>query len=255
MSRHVRCAARWLVVVAVAPLAAACTGGDDDVTPTTTEGTSPAPPTTTGVPVQPVDLVAAYVLALADPGADPDLVATGDALLYREHRQLAAAALGSPLTALPGTTEHQLCSGDGCATISAVVVDPATGRVASFSVDGRPLAGRIAGAGPIADDDGLVAQTRTAYVANAGQLVVAVEVSNTTGTDVELFGFAAVLHPADGSVAVEAASGFGDTTVAAGGVGHLVLAFDTAQLGGRVDIRGLRSDGLDVELEVDVPAA
>jgi hypothetical protein len=35
----------------------------------------------------------------------------------------------------------------------------------------------------------------------------------------------------------------------------MVLVFDTDQLGGRVGLHGLRSDGHDVELDIAVPAA
>lgn len=230
-----------------------CTGGDDgDATTTTTT----VRVTTTERPDEPApDRTVAYVQALADPTVDAASLATGDAAHYLEHRRTTAAVLGVQLVAFPGSTDHRICTANDCATLSDVVTDPATGRVQTFSVDDVPLAGRITGSGLVADDDGIVAQVRTAYVTNAGQLVVTAESSNTTDTDVELFGFAAVLRPADGTSGLEASGSFGDATVATGAGGVLVLVFDTDQLGGRIGLTGIRRDGLDVSLALDVPAA
>lgn len=231
---------------------AGCTGGDDAAVTTTTT----APVTPTSPPVQPAaDSTAAYVLALADGTSDAASLATGDAAHYLEHRRTTADVLDLQLVALPGTTDHRICTDESCAVISQVVTDPATGRVETFTVDGVALAGRISGSGLVADDDGVVAQVRTAYVTNAGQLVVTAELTNTTATEVELFGFAGVLRPDDGSSGVEASAAFGEPVVEPGASGVLVLVFDTDLLGGRIGLSGIRGDGLDVSLTIDVPGA
>lgn len=245
-----------VVASALVPGVAACTG-DDDTTPTssTTPVTDSRPTTTTSLPPSPVSVARAYASAIADPAVPGAEVAVGDALQYLDHRRLSAEILGTPIAVLPGETEHQICTDGGCASITAVAVDPGTGRVATLDVDGQPIAGRIAGSGLIADDGGIVAQTRTAYVTNGGRLAVTVEVSNTTEVDLELFDFAAVLRPADASAGVEAAGGWGEVMVPAGGETILLLVFDVDRLGGRIGLRGLLADGLDVALDIDVPEA
>jgi hypothetical protein len=241
-----------VVVVVVATVAiSACTGGDDGTVPSTTAATS-APTTTTTVSDVPLDTGRAFVMAFTDATVETSSVASGDAAHYLDHRRLAAKVLGEVLVALPGQSEHRICAAGECAVLGDIETDPRDGLVTTFSVDGRPIAERIAGSGLIADDDGVVAQTRTAYVTNASQLAVTVEISNTTDTDVELFGFAAVLQPADGSSGVEAAGSWGDPQVTSGADALLLFVFDTDQLGGRVGLRGLRDDGLDIALEIDV---
>lgn len=244
---------RFPVLVAALLALAACDGGGDTAPTTTPSSTSPPTTSTIAPDVEAPDLISGYVLALADPLADPGALAVGDALAYLDYRRLAADVFDEELVALPGQTTHQLCDADGCVEIADVETDPATGRVVTFTVDGRPIDGRIGGSGLIADDDGVVAQARTAYVTGAGQLIVTVEVTDTTDAEVELFGFAAVLQPADGSGGVEAAAGFGDAIVQPGGTSVLVLVFDTDEPGGRIGLRGVRADGLDVTLEIDVP--
>lgn len=244
---------RSLAVAAVAAaLLVACTG-DGEATPTTTTTTVAVVTTTTSLAPSPVAVAQAYVAAFADPDASGASVAIGDALHYLDHRRLSAQVLGVPIAVLPGETSHQICTDGRCALLDGVTVDPATGRVAAFSVEGQPIVGRIAGSGLIADADGIVAQTRTSYVTTGGRLAVTVEVSNTTEVDVELFGFAAVLRPADGSSGVEAAGSWGDGVAPAGANTLLLLVFDVDRLGGRIGLRGLRSDGIDVALDVDVP--
>jgi hypothetical protein len=250
-------AAMTVGVMAAAVVFGACTGGDDTTTETSTPTTVPG---VTTVPVTPADLVNGYVLAFTDPLVASAGLADGDAALYLEYRRLSAAALGSVLTALPGTDTHQVCAENGCVLIGDLVVDPTTGRVVTFSVDGVPIAGRIGGPGLVADDDGVVAQVLTAYATNAGQVVVTVEIDNTTSTDVELFGFGAVLQPVGAVGGVEATSAFGVPGVTAGADGDLLLVFDvepgpdgSIAVGGRLSLFGLRSDGLEVRLDIDVP--
>ena len=79
--------------------------------------------------------------------------------------------------------------------------------------------------------------------------------TNTTESDLELFGFAAVYQPSGGASGVEAAGSWGESQVAAGSSGTSLLVFDTDELGGRITVHGLRADGLDVTLELSVPSA
>jgi len=241
-----------LIVVAVVVVAmSACTGGDDR-TVTSTAAATTAVTTTTAVAEAPIDTGRAYVMAFTDPAVETSSVASGDAAHYLDHRRLAAEVLGEELVALPGQSSHRICSVGDCVVIDDIVTDPVDAVVTTFSVDGQPIADRIAGSGLIADDDGVVAQTRTAYVTNASQLAVTVEISNTTDTDVELFGFAAVLRPVDGSSGVEVAGSWGDDQVASGADSLLLFVFDIDRLGGRIDLRGLRDDGFEVALAIDV---
>lgn len=236
-------------VVAIVVAVAGCTGGDDASPSTTVRPTIAV--ATTSVLIDPVDTARAFVDAFADPTIAPSSVATGDAAAYLEHRRLAAQVLGSELVALPSESSHQLCTDGGCAVLDEIVTDPATGRVISLSVDGQRVGGRISGSGLIADDSGVVAQTRTAYVTNAEKLTVVVEVSNTTEIDVELFAFAAVFQPADGGDGVEAVGSWGDARVASGADTLLLFVFDSDSPGGRIGLRGLRDDGLDIVLDID----
>jgi len=241
------------VVVAAAVLVG-CTGGDD-ASPTTTTSTV-APSSTT--PSVPADLITTYLGAFGDPTVATTDVAVGDAALYLDYRRTGAAILGTSLIVLPGAVSHQVCTDDGCVVLGDVVTEPETGRVVTYSVDGRPIAGRIGGAGLVADDDGVVAQTRTVYATNGGQLAVMIEIDNTTGTDVELFGFGAVLRPSGEVGGIEASSAFGTSTVAAGNTTDLLVVFDAPDadpipVGGRISLFGLRSDGLEVRLDIEVP--
>lgn len=229
-----------------------CTGDDSESSPTTS--TRPAPPPTTVVDEPAVDAGLAYARAFADSAVLSSDVAVGDAVHYLDHRRLSAEILGLELALLPGADAHRLCVDGRCSDLADLVAEPATGRVSTGSVDGVPLAGRITGSGLITDDDGVVAQTRTAYVTTAGQLAVTIEVSNTTDAGVELFGFAAVLRPAGGSSGLETVGSWGEPVVPPGGTTVLLVAFDTDVLGGRIGLRGLTDAGLDVELDVVVPS-
>ena len=133
-----------IVIVVVGAGAVGCSGDDESTPSTTSQPTVELDPTTTTV-APPFDATAAYVLALADPTADASTLAVGDAARYLDHRRLGAQVLGEQLVALPGATTHQLCTDAGCAVLDQVVTDPATGRVTTFAVDGRPIEGRIAG--------------------------------------------------------------------------------------------------------------
>lgn len=256
-----RLAAVLLAVVLMAGAASACSGGDD--TPPTT-----APPSTTIAPVVAVvgvPLTETYFSSLAqlpeiEPGAPVAAVPGSDASIFAHHQAAARRLLG---LATPRTTEAALdgfvvCEADGgCSTYSGVVTEPASGRLTSFSVDGLPLTGRIAGSGPAADRDGIVVRVTSAYVSVGGDLFVVLDVANTSEFGVELFGFAAVLQPTGSSgptASTEAAGAWGAATIDADSTGEMLLVFPASSLGGQFQLSGLRDDGLDLAFDVVVPA-
>jgi hypothetical protein len=243
-----------LVVVGLA----ACTGGDD-ATPTVPSVTvATVPPTVAPV----VDLGEVYFAALADPeaagvaGAGAALPGS-DAAIFMAHQAATRDLLGLPASRTLGvaTTGFDVCEADrACVTYSAIVSDPASGQVTTFSIDGVPLTGRIVGAGPAADRDGVTARVGSAYRSISGDLLVLVEVDNNTDVSVEPFGFAAVFQTLDTGEGVEATGAWGAGVVAAGDTGYLLVRFASTELGGRLRFSGVRSDGLDVSFELVVPA-
>lgn len=246
------------VVVASAAALAACTGDDDDADTTTTVQSTVVPDTVAPPPsTVPVNGALLVAEAIADPTVDAaEVTVTGsDAARYVELRRTSAQLFGDTLTARAVSAGAELCDADDCAVLDDAVTDASGRLVETLSVDGRPLAGRISGVGSLADTDGVVARVRVAYATNAGQLVVALVATNTTSAEVELFGFAGVYQPTEGGGGVEAAGSWGDGRLASGASGTLLLVFNTDALGGRLGLRGLLGDGLDVALDIAVPPA
>jgi hypothetical protein len=266
--------ARLLTAVLVVVVASACSGGDDTPPTTTT--------TTTAVPVlevPAVPLTEAYFGALgqlltADSAVSAVSAAAlpdSEAALFADHQatvrrllELVSPRTVSSVTVPPGTPTaveggFELCEVDGaCVVYDAVVTDPTSGQVVSFSIDGSPLTGRIAGAGPESARDGIVTHVSSASVSIAGEVLVVLESDNITDTPVELFGFAAVLQPIDDAgnatgASVEATGTWGVATVEPGTIGELMVTFPGSVLGGRLRLSGLRGDGLDVSLDIEVP--
>lgn len=254
---------RLVAAVLVVGGASACSGGDD--TPPTTIS-----PTTTAAPVlevSAVPLTESYFSSLAqlpdiDPGAPVGAVPGSDAAIFAQHQASARNLLGlvSARSTEPALDGFLVCEVDGrCSTYSGVVTEPSSGRLTSFSVDGSPLTGRIAGSGPAADRDGIVVRVDSAYVTVTGDLFVVLDVANTSEFAVELFGFAAVLQPTGSSgqsagATTEAAGAWGVAKIDADSTGELLLVFPSSSLDGVVKLSGLRDDGLDVAFEVVVPA-
>jgi hypothetical protein len=216
---------------------------------TTTVPASTAPPTT-------ADLAGAFLEALADPSIDPSSVAVGAAALYVEHRRRSGAVLGRPAeiaaTVTPGS--GRVCTDGVCVVVDAQVVDPATGLVADVAVDGLAVGGRISGNGPLDATDGVGVRVLTAYVTGEGRLVVTLEADNAADVDVEMFPFAAVFRPGGAGAGIETSGSFGPTLIGAGGSAVILLVFDTTELVGRIGLRGLLADGLDVAFDVEIPA-
>lgn len=241
-----------------------CTGDDDaDVDPTTT----PAPPVTTTVPttaaIETVDaLDLADALAARDPvvaGAMIERTVPGSAAnAYLAHQAAArsllppTAPIAARATAVAGSAE--LCETDGaCVPIDELVLDPASGRLASFSVGGRPIDGRVVGAGTEATADGASVTALSSAVGIDGTLTVVVESRNTGSSTIEWFGFAAGYTSGSGA-AVDAAGAWGPATVDPDSIEVMLLAFPDADLPGRITMTGLRDDDVDITVVVDVPS-
>ena len=264
---------RTVALTFAGALVVACTGDDDTADSTTTTTTVLVPPTAaSSVPsTVPPELGDEYAAALADPTIDATgLVVTGsDAARYLELRRTSSALLGIALTTsgdvfvaggtvpttIAGRGESTICDAGGCTVLGDFVTDAGGTLVDTLSIDGRPLAGRIAGAGTTADAEGIVMRVRVAYVTNADQIVVVLSTSNTSEYEVELFGFAAIYQPTAGGGGAEAAGAWGAGILPSGASGVTMLVFETTDLGGRIGIRGLRRDGLDVTLDIPVPSA
>ncbi len=236
---------------------AACTGGDDATPTVPTTAIATVPPTVAPV----ADLGERFFAALADPdvagasGVDAALPGS-DAAVFMAHQTATRDLLGLPPSrtlAVVGTG-FDVCEADQtCVTYSAILSDPASGRVTTFSVDGAPLTGRIVGSGSPSDRDGITARVTSAYRAVSGDVFVLVEVDNNTDVSVEPFGFAAVFQPHGTGGGAEATGAWGAGVITAGGTGNLLMRFPSTELGGRVRFTGVRSDGLDVDFELAVP--
>jgi hypothetical protein len=239
---------------------AACTGGDDAAPPSTsTTPVTTLPPAT----APPLDLSLAFFEALASaPVTESTAVSAAlpgsEAAIYAEHQESARRLLGlvDPRTLAVADQSFEICEPDGgCRTFGGVVSDPDTGRLASFSIDGVPLTGRIVGGGPSVDRDGLIAEVRSAYRSIDGDLFVVTELANGTDVGVEMFGFAAVFEPDRVAGSVEATGAWGTATVEPGATTELLLLFASSEIGGQLRLTGLRADGLDISLVVQVPTA
>lgn len=247
-----------MIPVVVVCCVSACSSGDDTTPTTSTTVTTMVPTTVTVAP----DLTAAYfdgLAAIGGTGMTPPEVAAlpaSDAALYFEYQTIARGLLG--VTGTRSVVEYadgvQLCeAADECATFSDVVTDPGSGRVSDFSIDGVALAGRIVGDGALADRDGMVAHVVSAYVANSSDVFVVIGIDNTTDVALEVFAFAAVLEPTAAGLGVEATGAWGGERIEAGATARQLVRFPSADLGGRVRLSGLRSDGLDVTFDLSVP--
>jgi hypothetical protein len=96
-------------------------------------------------------------------------------ILFQDAYSAAWGAAGSPLTAESATETagggYRLCAGGSCDTFTAFTTN-AAGQITGITVDGQPVAGRVATA-PDATSDGLTITDVTGYRLS-GQQVVAV---------------------------------------------------------------------------------
>ncbi len=247
-----------LIPVVVVCCLSACSGGDDTTPTTSTTVVTPVPTTVTLAP----DLTAAYFDGLAAigslAGTSPEGAAMpgSDAIRYAGHQAVVRGLLGAtgPRSVVQGPSGVELCDAErACVTFTDVVTEPASGRVVSFAIDGVPLAGRITGEGPVDDRDGVSARVGSAYRTIDGDLFLVIEIDNRAEVAVEVFGFTAVLEPDRVGDSVETTGTWGRATVEPGATSELLVLFPRSELGGRVRLSGLRADGLDLSLVVQVP--
>lgn len=232
----------------------ACSGDDESTEATTTVAavtTAPAAPTTTAP-----STVDAYFGELAAPGAASEppggAVSDSDAAHYASHRANVSALLGTvgQPTVESAPDAVSLCASE-CVRFTAIESDPATGELVTFSVDGVPLAGRIASSGAPSTIDGVTLSISSAY-ANDDALAVVIDIDNGSAVDFEAFGFAATWLPSDGVDAIEATGTWGADVVPAGGSGRVLVTFAPAAPTGELAITGVRSDGFDLEFRLVV---
>jgi hypothetical protein len=231
---------------------AACTGGGDPP-----PSSPPATTTTTTAPIVELvpDLTVEYFEALAA-GAVPLGLPGSDAAVYAEHQAASRDLLGltTARSVVAGDQGFEICDpSNACTSYGTVAIDPTTGQVTSFTIDGVPVAGRVVSAGLMADRDGVIARVRSAYLSNGGDVFVVVEIDNTTDVTVEMFGFAAVLEAGVTGAGIEATGAWGSAILESGTSGRWLLQFPGAEMAGHLRLSGLRSDGLDVSLTVRLP--
>ncbi len=178
-----------------------------------------------------------------------------NAALYFEHLAASDGLLGlvSPSTVTTSGASFDLCRGDVCTAYDQIVADPVTGRLVTFAIDGVPLSGRISGQGLDTDVDDVHARATTAYLSNAGKLLVVIELTNSAAVSVDVFSFAAVFQPTGAARGVEAIGTWGPTTIESNATQALLVAFPSSGPEGRLAFTGLRSDGIDVKFDVTVP--
>lgn len=230
----------------------ACDG--DDAPPETS-----APATTTTLATATsiaVDNVSGYFEAVAQRAVASTAAApASDAALFVQHQAAVRQLLPASTPVLTPTSVPagvDLCDAAGaCVSYSDISLDP-NGLVATFSIDGQPLAGRVAGAGVPVEQDGVSVGVTSAYQTTAGDLLVVVEITSTTDVGIELFGFAAVLDGGETS-GVEASGAWGATSVVGFASGRQLIAFPQSTPAGRLLVTGLRSDGVDVSFDVRIP--
>jgi hypothetical protein len=137
-----------------------------------------------------------------------------------------------------------------CIKYDQFVIDKATRRLAEFSIDGRPLAGRIVlGNGQKASSLGVSVSLVSGYLTAADQTAVVYDVQNGTNAS------AAVSDPAyltAGGRQFDPIATGGASDVQPGATGTAVAYFDVAELGGMLVANGY-TNGFSDEWTVKVP--
>ena len=253
---------RWAVVASAGALTLGIIGcGTEAVEPVETAApavTTTAPQaivtTTTTVPAA-SDQVASFLSALAL--RDASLLSTTAAelspgspiQLYAQHLALAVEAIGvvetASLTEIDGVFE--LCAADRCSTFSDPQFDPVTGLLADMAVDGRELEFRLAGAGPVVAIDDAQGRIHSAYLSDSGSVNVVIEVTNTSGQELRLLGFAATQTTPEGRV-IQPAGSWGASSIESGSSGRTLIVVPDGSLSGTVSVPLVLADSTDLEL-------
>ncbi len=248
-SRDLAIAAAVVILVVGAVILVAITGGDDttepgDTTTTSTSDVTVSTPTTSVTPTTvPDDVPEAFAtnLAARQPAAAARLVELSSpgspAAAYAVH-QRAALDVSGPVPVgrvepRPGTALavcDTIALGATCRTFDDFVVDEA-GLLASFTIDGEPVADTVL-AGGLADvQDTLTVRLVSAATTSDDRLVAIFEAINNGPDVVWLNGFAAV-HRSDAGAETETALSAGADQVAGGSTELLAVCFDGTDLGG-----------------------
>jgi hypothetical protein len=215
---------------------------------------------TTVVPVEPIaEALTGYFGSLAAWSQPTSgVVVGGAAALYAQHRAVAQAIVGGvPAggTAQQTAIGYQVCvDAATCTQYTDLEIDPSSGLLRSFSVDGVPIAIRVSGRGEPVTVEGITAVVASAVESTAGELSVIVEVSNDRAGGVRVFPFAAVYAGAGGLTAVDAVGAWGPAQLAPTETGPFLLTFPTSMPGGVVSFTALTDEGFDIALDVGVPA-
>lgn len=182
-----------------------------------------------------------------------------DAAIFAAHQSSARTLSGDNGVHMFSPTNvagsYNVCSAEqSCVTYDRVQVEANTGLINSFSIDGVALAGRISGRGSAASLDQLDVTVVSTYQANSGGVTIIIEVANNSATNVQVFGFASVYRPDSANRAIEASGAWGDGAIASAASRRMLVAFPSGGVGGRVILSALRGDGLDLSIDVVVPA-
>lgn len=257
------------------PSAAAPTEPDDEETSETSESPDLDEPEETGQPEEEpeepdepasdVDLEAYFEVVGGAAGADKEAgrAAAADgtpAAWYLEYLVgYNDAQRGSGMTVIPSEIDeidggYKACADGVCSEFSDLETDEA-GRLTGLSVDGSPIAGRIAEPGATADlpGGGVVELTGAYFTEQFGGTLITTTITNGD-EPVDLLLYVSEYVGADG-VEVEATDAGGPDSLRAGSTAHAYFAFKDAPLGGTLYIIGQDPETFDeFEVELEIPS-
>jgi hypothetical protein len=247
------------VVVLLALVAAACgnDGAESSSATTTTSRRGTASVSTTEAP-NPGHAVVAYFRALASSdslaisAAHDSAVLGSPAALYVDYEAWVHLVAYEPHQSIPdqrvmvGADRVALCPPQttvtkGCTSFTAFQIDPASGDLASFEINGVRIDDRLVDlrTAPDVKDGDMLFDPMVAYESITTSAVsVIVDVSNGTNEPVTVDLGQSTFTGADGR-AVAATSWVGPTVIFPIETGHFEVDFETAELPGRLTIAGL----------------
>jgi hypothetical protein len=179
---------------------------------------------------------------------------------YALHRQAVQEVLGvGPAGTLQVTaTEAEICApdGGGCTAYDGFDIDPVTGLLISFVVNGESIGGRLARDGAVAGMSAVTGHMVSAYQAIGGTLSVVVELHNGAQEVFRPFGFAAGYHAPGSRTGLDASAAFGPDTIEAGGTARLLVSFEGVGPGGRLELTGIMGpDAREINLDIAIESA
>ena len=152
-------------------------------------------------------------------------------------------------------TGVELCgpNNSGCTDFEELAV--ATGKLATFTVDGVCVDDRLLAGGLQANQNGVVVELLGAYQSVVSDdLIVALDVTNDSDETVILNGWSAEYLTAESRQAT-ASDAIGPDELRSGASAYLALVFPTQGLGGTVNLTGYDADfTVDLEWELMLTA-